>query len=831
MPGEKLGPIEIEFLLDKKADEEAKKLKGSLDAVSSSGTRGSKQLTAAIKEQKDIIKEVEAAVKKLQKAYEDAAPGKNKQAAWNELRGATKALAEEKGTLIGLQNEQIEVNKREEVSASSLSGVIGKWALTLGGATAALGILKKAFGETVGGMDAMSDAGVYLKQMLHDIITLSGGVSQKAGEALLIQQAMNDLKRQGYIESIKAAKADAEYQELYSESLDANLSNADRIKKIDEALAAHHKEIAIEKAETIKQLNLIIKSRDLQPDNDELIKQETDLIKKLQDLRREDVESTKRLVRTRSVLVKEEIDKELKWRQDLHDKLQKLADEEIQKNTDEDNKLKELQNEIALNKVEGLEKEKLAIKQKYDLDIERYKNNAAIKTALTIKYQQDIYLVEKKFLDKLKEDNLKAIDEIIKATPDRGYTLLDKALIGAGKTPSDYGAINSGGSANKIHHTKISTNSQAQDDKQAEKDREDSLKKQAELHKQIANSAADLVMRLAQQVGLSDEESQLLGGMVDSIANLASGNLVGAVTSFLSGLMAMIPNEAEKFALQVEHINNLIKEEQRLIDQSERKGGYSTAVKGKMDDLKQLKELNDQAVKIAEINLKDKQGFMFGIGIGVNKAKKQLEEAKQAAIETQNAIDDLQQEYDDFIRGGITENTITDSIAQGFEDAKSSVDDFGNYINTILLDAITNVFKAKLLDDPALKALMAEITAAFDDQNLTNEEKAKIKKDYSDLAALWQSWWKDNTAGLIDNNSASSLIGAIKGETEETASVVAGQMNAIRIGQAAATSIMRQQLLSLNEIAINTRYNVHLESIDKKLDALSSDPLRSKGMV
>jgi hypothetical protein len=74
------------------------------------------------------------------------------------------------------------------------------------------------------------------------------------------------------------------------------------------------------------------------------------------------------------------------------------------------------------------------------------------------------------------------------------------------------------------------------------------------------------------------------------------------------------------------------------------------------------------------------------------------------------------------------------------------------------------------------------------------------------------------------------LTGAIKGITEETASVLAGQMNAIRISQATANNVLLDSLRNLVLIESNTRYCRHLESIDSKLDVLKNNDLRALGL-
>lgn len=69
-----------------------------------------KSLTEKITEQKAVVKQVEADVRSLQKAYEKAAPGNAKTSALSELEAAKRALSEEEGVLAGLTAEQ-EKNK------------------------------------------------------------------------------------------------------------------------------------------------------------------------------------------------------------------------------------------------------------------------------------------------------------------------------------------------------------------------------------------------------------------------------------------------------------------------------------------------------------------------------------------------------------------------------------------------------------------------------------------------------------------------------------------------------------------------------------------------
>ena len=121
---------------------------------------------------------------------------------------------------------------------------------------------------------------------------------------------------------------------------------------------------------------------------------------------------------------------------------------------------------------------------------------------------------------------------------------------------------------------------------------------------------------------------------------------------------------------------------------------------------------------------------------------------------------------------------------------------------------------------------------------LTDAEKAAFKNQVKGITAgfeeamkVYEDLFKDITD---DADTDSSLTGSVKGVSEETASKVEGQMNAIRINQMEATELLRQQLAMLSTIARNTAYNVHLAKLDRIVSLLESGEggasMRSQGL-
>jgi hypothetical protein len=84
-----------------------------------------------------------------------------------------------------------------------------------------------------------------------------------------------------------------------------------------------------------------------------------------------------------------------------------------------------------------------------------------------------------------------------------------------------------------------------------------------------------------------------------------------------------------------------------------------------------------------------------------------------------------------------------------------------------------------------------------------------------------------------EDEDDTTLTGGVQSVSEETASIVAGQMNAMRINQVEATGVLRQQLIALNQITQYVRYCTHIERIERivyLLEQRFGDSERSQGL-
>ena len=381
---------------------------------------------------------------------------------------------------------------------------------------------------------------------------------------------------------------------------------------------------------------------------------------------------------------------------------------------------------------------------------------------------------------------------------------------------------------------KMHANLKKLDDEQTKAD-----DKKKERQKQLISGAYDLTNQYIEQLDLTESQARSLQGMVDVAANLATGNYIQAGFSALSMMMSgqdYSDMVFKAFAKQLEVINGLLNDNQRLIDQSSRSGGQSEAYKQRLELLKKQEEVLIKQVALAEQALRAAQsdnnslfGWLFGSTKNEDDA---LSKAKQDLQETKNLIEDTKQEWDDFIRGGLTENTIADSIAQGFQDGKTSVKDFAEFVNDMLFDAVLSVFKAEILG-PEITALSEFVKGALSDNVLSSEDIAKVNSMTQDIIEKNKPLWDGLTSALNlskTETNRSPLTGSIAGASEETMSMVAGLNMTLVRDTKINQNIMQDQLELMDAslavfqtIANNTKGISRLENIEYELKSMNEN--------
>lgn len=292
------------------------------------------------------------------------------------------------------------------------------------------------------------------------------------------------------------------------------------------------------------------------------------------------------------------------------------------------------------------------------------------------------------------------------------------------------------------------------------------LTAEEEKRAEILGIAQGLTMELAMQSGLEEEQLAVVNGLVSAMGSLATGNLLGAAASLISTLIALLPDGTRKFAKEIERVNALLEEQSRLIEKSSRVGGGGES---REKELELLRQQRDNAIA-ASVNAASK-----------GKGKK-ADSYFQQFLDLNIAIEEAEQSLDDFLRGGVTENTIADAILGGLEASKDGVRDLADFMSDALMNASMNVLNDKLLKMIAASGLMEYLEEAFtNDGVISQDELDKANKIAQDITDQIKPLY-DAAASVLDKveEKPNSLVGSIKRDvSEESVGELAGLLRKI----------------------------------------------------
>lgn len=243
------------------------------------------------KREKGLIEDIEGELSRLQEARKKAYRIEDIEKYNRKIQEATKDLKE---------YEQAGIKSQK--ATESLTASIGKWALSLGGATMILKKLMDALKDTIGGMNLLNQIGAVTKQVMNDIVTGVGISMTNIQAAIKMQRQMNALRTEEYLDNIKVAKLNIIYQQQYVRALDQTLTQQEQLEAINMAMEAHNKAINIQ-IEDIKKAKTALE--ELKNPTQTQIKWLSELIVQEKNLEAEKDASTKRLQSRRSGIYKE----------------------------------------------------------------------------------------------------------------------------------------------------------------------------------------------------------------------------------------------------------------------------------------------------------------------------------------------------------------------------------------------------------------------------------------------------------------------------------------------------------------------------------------------
>lgn len=367
----------------------------------------------------------------------------------------------------------------------------------------------------------------------------------------------------------------------------------------------------------------------------------------------------------------------------------------------------------------------------------------------------------------------------------------------------------------------------------------------------LVGGAFDAVTSGLEKMGVTmDEQTQAIigdiGGILDGAGQVASGIATGNPLSIIQGSVGLLSSAFDLFNSRDRKAEKSIKRHQEAIDKL--KASYEQ-LEWAVDKALGAEVYNNQMGLIH--NMEQQQEHLRGM-IRDEESKKKTDNGKIQDYQNQIAELDrqIQDMYDEIANDILQTNakdfasTLADSLTEAFKAGEDAANAFEQTVNEVLQNAIVNQLKKKFLENQLQSALDSLYTDMgywsgdnFIFDGLTDAEiadfKAKVQaaaNNYNQALDVYKDLFKDLE---IDDDSEDSLTGAVKGVTEETADIIAGQMNAIRINQMEATQVLRQSLQALNTIANNTAYNRLLQDIlsaVRELQRPSGDSLRAQGL-
>ena len=367
----------------------------------------------------------------------------------------------------------------------------------------------------------------------------------------------------------------------------------------------------------------------------------------------------------------------------------------------------------------------------------------------------------------------------------------------------------------------------------------------------LINGTFNAVTNGLQKMGVSmDDETQAIlgdiGGIMDGASQVAQGIATGNPLSVIQGSIGLLSSAFDLFNSRDRKAEKQIKKHQEAIKQLENAYKQLEWQIGKALGGEVYK--NQQA---AIRNMKEQQEHLKASWEAEESKKKtdhdRVNDFKEQYAELGRQIEDMIDEIsNDLLQTTAKDfaNDLGDALVEAFSKSEDAAKAMETTVNSVLKNLVVNQLKKKFLENQlqgALDNLEKDIgywngdDFVFD--GLTKAEIDRFKSavgtassNFNQALKQYEEIFKD--MGLDDTDE--SLTGAAKGISEESANILAGQMNAIRINQLDANEVLRQSLQALNTIAINTSYNKYLSRIERIITILESNQggnaLRSQGL-
>lgn len=399
---------------------------------------------------------------------------------------------------------------------------------------------------------------------------------------------------------------------------------------------------------------------------------------------------------------------------------------------------------------------------------------------------------------------------------------------------------------NAVKKAQRDINDKSEDDS---KKKDEGILKWASVTVDAIGSIGDSLQKLGgdyEKVGKAISNIADVAGAV--LGKLASGDVIGAVVAGVVSITTKLINaqaEFNKAAKEnykaIEEYRNKLKEIELSVD--EMNNGFRSDIFGSIskssENMKKTASIIGKYFDVSNISLKEMKEAYSQIEASIEATKAiggdttQLELIlKYLGLYIDN-LDNIQSKVSS-IFGSLADDAL-DSIVNAIRTGANSWEDFRKagskaieqlgeeLIYSLFLAAEFDEFKENILGLFSGDMTEEEYSAAWEQAMDMMDGFLDGMQNNLDNASRFGLALKEKAAergmDIFGSDAQSSAQGAISSVTEQTASLVAGQMNAIRMNQIDTNEIMRNQLMLLSGIKNDTAF---IRSIDSRLERMEN---------
>ena len=347
-------------------------------------------------------------------------------------------------------------------------------------------------------------------------------------------------------------------------------------------------------------------------------------------------------------------------------------------------------------------------------------------------------------------------------------------------------------------------------------------------------------------VTMDEETEHVLGDisqMMDGASQVAQGIATSNPLSIIQGSVGFLSSVFDLFNTRDRKAERSIKEHEKAVT---RLGRAYAQLQHQVN--KALGETVYQNQSAMIRNLRQQQVEIRGM-IEDEKSKKKtdwdrIEEWEEKIAAASREIDDIIAD----ITKSITQtdaksaaDELGEALINAFEGGTSAAKAFDKVSGDILRNAVLNALKLQFLEQPlqnAIKRLQHDMgfdtegNGSFD--GLTEAEQKRFRDSVAKAGANFAEAFKvyEGLFNELNEKDPSTLSGAIKGASQESIDLLAGQANAVRMNQVTSLDLLRQQLTRLSNIDANVGViAARLLTIINRLTAPADDGLRGQGIT